>query len=159
MLPTIRQKDDPILRQPAAAVTEGMPSARINRIIVSMCRALESQEDGVALAAPQIGVSLRIFIVSSKVFKKASQILVFINPRIIKQSRRQVEMVEGCLSVRRIYGRIKRREKVTIEAMARDGKRFTRHTSGLVAQIVQHEIDHLDGILFIDKAHDLTEIK
>ena len=157
----IRQKADPILRQAASAVTAVLPSVKISQIISTMRETLAAIPDGMALAAPQIGVSLRLFIVSPKALGQppGGQTLVFINPRIVKSSRRQVELVEGCLSVRQVYGRIKRPEKVTIQALDEQGRRFPRHTAGLLAQIVQHEIDHLDGVLFIDKAYDLTEVK
>lgn len=157
----IRQKTDSILRQEARAVTEKLPSVKISKIISAMREALAAVEDGVALAAPQIGVSLRLFVVSPKALGQPpdGQTFVFINPRIVKSSRRQVELVEGCLSVRQVYGRIKRHEKVTIQALDEQGRRFTRHTAGLLAQIVQHEIDHLDGALFIDRAYDLTKVK
>ncbi len=157
----IRQKTDPILRQTASAVTAALPSLKINQIISAMRQTLAAVPDGVALAAPQIGVSLRLFIISPKALGRPpdGQGLVFINPRIIKTSRRQVALVEGCLSVRQVYGRIKRPEKVTIQALDEQGRRFTRHSAGLLAQIVQHEIDHLNGLLFIDKAYDLIKIK
>ncbi|MBI2100856.1 MAG: peptide deformylase [Candidatus Vogelbacteria bacterium] len=157
----IRQKTDPILRQRAKAVTALLPSAKINKIISAMSAALAAAEDGVALAAPQIGVLLRLFIVSPKALGRppAEPVFVFINPRIVKHSRRKRELVEGCLSVRQVYGHIKRSEKVTVQALDERGRRFTRHTTGLLAQVVQHEIDHLDGILFIDKAYDLAEVK
>ncbi|MBI2097479.1 MAG: peptide deformylase [Candidatus Vogelbacteria bacterium] len=157
----IRQKTDPILRQKAKAVTVLLPNAKIDRIVSEMRAALDAAEDGVALAAPQIGVSLRLFIVSPKAlgWRTDEPGLVFINPCLVKRSHRKVELVEGCLSIRQVYGRIKRSEKVTIQALDAAGRRFTRHTAGLLAQIVQHEIDHLDGILFIDQAHDLTKVK
>ncbi|MEK7208774.1 MAG: peptide deformylase [Patescibacteria group bacterium] len=157
MITEIKQKNDPILRRTAAPVADTLPSARVNKIIDLMRRALAAQADGVALAAPQIGVSEQIFIVKNDAGSK--KLLVFINPRLVKRSRRQAEMVEGCLSVRGIYGHIKRREKVTVAALDENGRRFTLHTSGLLAQIVQHEFDHLRGVLFTDHAYDLTEVK
>ena len=153
----IRQKDDPILKQRAAPVTDPLPSDRINKILRIIDQALAAEADGVALAASQIGIPLRLFIISPKALPNRQTNLIFINPIITKQSRRQIELIEGCLSVRHLYGQIKRREKVTVEAQNETGRRFTRHMSGLLAQISQHEIDHLDGILFIDKAKNLTE--
>ena len=67
-------------------------------------------------------------------------------------------MEEGCLSVRYLYGKVSRANKVTIEAFDESAKKFTRGASGILAQIFQHETDHLDGVLFIDKAKDLTEV-
>ena len=84
--------------------------------------------------------------------------LVFINPKIVKTSKNKQELEEGCLSVRYVYGKVIRPEKASIEAYDENGKKFSRGFSGLFAQIVQHETDHLNGILFIDKAKDLQEI-
>lgn len=151
----IRQKNDPLLRQKAAAVTAVLPDPKINELLETMNRALAARPDGVALAAPQIGSPYRLFIVSAKALGKDGPSLVFINPQIIKKSKKQVDMIEGCLSVRRIYGRTRRYEKVTVTARDENGRIFTRHTSGLMSQIVQHEIDHLEGILFTDRAKDL----
>ena len=157
MTPLIKQKNDPVLRRTATVVGDALPSARVNKIIEAMRRALAAQADGVALAAPQIGISEQIFVVKND--SAPARPLVFINPRLVKRSRRQLELVEGCLSVRGVYGRIKRRAKVTVAAVDENGRRFTRHTTGLLAQIVQHEFDHLRGVLFIDHADDLTEVK
>lgn len=157
----IIQKDNEILRLKAKSVPiSDLASPEIKKIIKDMSRALASCDDGVALAAPQIGVSLRIFIISSKLWpEEKSDDLVFINPKIIKKSKKLVTLDEGCLSVRWLYGKTKRAEKVTIEAFDLNGKKITWNGNGLIAQIFQHEIDHLDGILFTDHATDLEEIK
>lgn len=84
--------------------------------------------------------------------------VVFINPRILKHSRKTEWMEEGCLSVRYLYGKVKRSEKVLITATNENGVEFEMGGSGLLAQIFQHETDHLDGTLFIDKAKDLQDI-
>ena len=133
-----------------------------------MSQILAKEADGVALAAPQIGVSLRLFIVSTKIFafdkkedkpKMVTEDLVFINPRITRLSQKKVWLEEGCLSVRFQYGKMKRAAKVTVEAEDRNGQKFTWNGSGIMAQVFQHEIDHLDGILFTDKAIDIKEVK
>ena len=133
-----------------------------------MKKVLATAQDGVALAAPQIGEPWQIFVVSSKAFEgedKGEKILstdksdlVFINPTIKRTSRAKEKLVEGCLSVRGIYGTTRRHERVSVEAYDERGKKFVRHASGLMAQIFQHEIDHLKGILFIDTAKDLHEV-
>ena len=172
----IVQKEDKILRQSVKEVPlKEIPSDKIKKIIANMRKALFSQEDGVAIAAPQIGATIRIFIVSAKIFNQNSKKsgpenqkgysskkhldLVFINPKIIKISKKKNFMLEGCLSVRWLYGEVKRSSNVTIEAYDETGKKFTRGAGGLLAQIFQHEIDHLNGVLFIDKAKNLVEIK
>ncbi len=171
-IPKIVQKGEPVLRETArnVPVTE-ISSPMIQEIIENMKIALDSQEDGVAIAAPQIGVPLRIFVVSRKaevIMKGIEEIpeaelkkmpdTVYINPEIKKISRTKAILDEGCLSVRYLYGKVKRAEKVTLTAYDENGKKFTKGTSGLLAQIFQHETDHLNGILFIDKADDIVEV-
>jgi peptide deformylase len=166
----IVQIKDPVLRKIAREILpEEIGSAKINRIIERMKKAMDASYDGVAIAAPQIGESLRMFMVSPKAFIspekeitdeeiKKYKHLVFINPKITKLSSKTVQLDEGCLSVRGIFGKIRRSEKATIEAVDENGKKISRGASGLLAEIFQHEVDHLNGILFIDKATDLYEM-
>src|SRR3989344_1251041 len=158
----ILQRDNKILRAKAQSIPEkDMGSKKIADIIKRMSQTLHVEEDGVALAAPQIGESLRLFIVNSDILmvkKDKRPDLIFINPEIIKTSKNKKKVEEGCLSIRWLYGQVKRSEKVTIRAYDETGRKFERGASGLLAQIFQHEIDHLDGILFIDKAENVQEI-
>lgn len=163
--PAIVDRTDPILRKTARAVMgNDITGKKIQDVLERMKAALASQDDGVAIAAPQIGESLRIFVVSKKVFKIDKEAgndrddLVFINPTITKLSRDKKEVPEGCLSVRYFYGNVLRSTKAVIEAWNEKGEKFERGASGLLAQIFQHETDHLNGILFIDKAKDLEEV-
>lgn len=182
----ILQKEEKILRQIAEEVRiNEIKTVKIKKILKEMSRALKSQSDGVAIAAPQIGYPLRIFVVSGKILATAflergvsqGQIqtpslrlksehsplvggekikdMIFINPKISKLSREKEWMPEGCLSVRPLYGKTFRSKKATITAYDENGKKFTRGASGLFAQIFQHETDHLNGILFIDHAKDI----
>ncbi len=149
---------------------EEIGGKNIKSAIRKMKEALHSQKDGVAIAAPQIGLSLRIFVVSKNIFdderlRELSNIksgigkdLVCINPEITKVSKKKIWLPEGCLSVRWLYGEVRRADKATISAYDEYGKKFTRGASGLLAQIFQHETDHLDGILFTDKAKNLAEL-
>lgn len=148
-----------------------IPSAEIQTIIKKMKQALATQDDGVAIAAPQINESVRIFVVSGKVFDEnfirgtsvpADYVtphpdMVFINPEFVNISKKTTWMKEGCLSVRPLYGEVKRALRATVRAYDEYGKPFERGAGGLLAHIYQHEIDHLDGILFIDKARDIHE--
>lgn len=166
----IVQKDDPILRKKAQSVPlTDIGTSKMKKIFSDMRKALASQDDGVALAAPQIGVGLRIFIVSGKVFdmtkpegvvseKKKSKDLICINPKIVKISKDKKVVEEGCLSVRYLYGKTKRSTKARIRTYNEKGELFEIGGSGLLAQIFQHEIDHLDGILFIDHAVDIHDV-
>lgn len=174
----ITQNGAAVLRQKAAEVPLAeMTSIKVKTLISNMQTALESQDDGVALAAPQVGVSLRLFIVSRaalalpaalkergevkerRALKKKAGYLVCINPHLTKLSREKTLLEEGCLSVRPFYGKILRSKKATITAYDETGKKFTRGASGLLAQVFQHENDHLNGILFIDKATEVHQMK
>lgn len=150
-----------VLRKISAPVpVEKIDSEEIRSTLARMHETLKTQDDGVALAAPQIGVSLRIFIVAPRVFRDDPETakLVFINPEIIKQSSDKKLLEEGCLSVRWWYGKIRRASRATVRAYDEDGREFEMSASGLLAQIFQHEIDHLDGILFVDNATELKEM-
>lgn len=159
----IVQNGNPVLREKAKEVPVGdIGTNELNRIIEDMKISLRSQDDGVAIAAPQIAVPLRIFVVSGIVFtpqgedRRPDQ--VYINPKIVKLSHKTERMEEGCLSVRGTYGHIVRHSKATIEAYDEVGQKFTKEGEGLLAQIFQHETDHLEGTLFIDNAEDLARI-
>jgi peptide deformylase len=162
----ILQKEHPVLREVARSVAvHDITSEKIKNILTEMRDAMALQKDGVAIAAPQIGVALRIFMVSGSLLKQADKTykgdgsdLIFINPEVIKTSREKKEVEEGCLSVRWLYGKVKRAVRVTIKAHDEHGKKLERGASGLLAQIFQHEIDHLNGILFIDKAKEVWEM-
>lgn len=161
----ILQTPDKILFQKAQEVEiSDIKTPKIQKILNEMSMAVDREEDGVAIAAPQIGYSFRIFIVSRKAFeltkkyKNIDKNMIFINPKIIKISKEKREMEEGCLSVRYLYGTVYRSEKATVKAFDENGKEFTMGGSGLLAQIFQHETDHLDGVLFTEKAKDLKEI-
>lgn len=167
----IIQSGDSVLRAQAKPVPiSAVGTPEITRVIVAMKKALAPEEHGVAIAAPQIGESLRIFVIAGKAFTRAEgrpdddesiapPDRVFINPEITRTSRATSLMSEGCLSVRGLYGSVRRHEKATVRALDEHGKAFTMHGSGLIAQIFQHEIDHLNGTLFIDKAESLDELE
>lgn len=173
----IVQREDPILHEIAKPVLQKeFGTKKLFDILDAMNSALEKESDGVAIAAPQIGISLRIFIISRKAFtfnenssgesdgatKRVAKIpkrnMVCINPEIIKLSRKKIKIPEGCLSVRWLFGDTIRNEKATIRAYDEQGKLFTYGGSGLIAQIFQHEYDHLEGILFIDHATNIEEL-
>lgn len=162
----IIQKDNKILRQKAKPVPiKDIDSKEIKKVIEDMTGAMIKQKDGIAIAAPQIGISLQIFVVSGSLLQKADPTytgddsnLVFINPEITKYSRDKKIVEEGCLSVRWLYGMINRSTKVSLKAYNEKGERIERGASGLLAQIFQHEVDHLNGTLFIDKAKDVWEM-
>ncbi len=159
---------DPILQEQCAEIPiQDISHEKIQKIITNMSQALIQSGDGVAIAAPQIGQAVRIFVVAGQTFDilnnyhggHVSPDKVFINPIIIKESKiKKLMRGEGCLSVRFVYGTTKRSERVTVKAYDERGKEFTMEGKGLLAQIFQHEIDHLNGVLFIDHAKDIREM-
>lgn len=165
----ILDRNNPILREVAKEVDlKGLETKSFGLILKKMRKALHAEEDGVAIAAPQVGESLRIFMVKDEILmmtkpqteEEKTKVLdmVFINPEVIKASKRKKAMEEGCLSVRWLYGKVLRSEKILIRAYNEKGERFQAGASGLLAQIFQHEIDHLDGVLFIDKAKEIRDL-
>ena len=166
LVTSILQRNAPELREKSAPVAVNeINSPRIKSIINKLKKAMVAQDDGVAIAAPQIGENIQIFVVAGRALaiiaddeEKVYDDIVFINPEIIKQSKKTEWMEEGCLSVRYLYGKVRRSTKVSVKARNENGEIFTRVGSGLLAQIFQHEIDHLNGVLFIDKAKGLKEI-
>lgn len=159
----IIQEGHPTLRQVAKDVPEELfGTEELRTIIRDMEEALDGQADGVALAAPQVNIPYRIFIVRydrmverSERGPSTPERGVYINPVITKSSRKRAECDEGCLSVRGVYGKTDRHEQATVRARDIEGNVFERGGGGILAQAFQHEIDHLNGILFIDHAHDL----
>jgi len=156
----LRGKAKPVIKK-------DIGSAKIAKVIARMKNALAKEAFGVALAAPQIGEPLRMFVISGKVFapqvEEGEKALppppdrVFINPEITRLSRKKIEMSEGCLSVRGKYGTVMRHQKASIKALNENGKTITYHGAELVGHIFQHECDHLDGVLYTDKAIQLEE--
>ena len=163
----IVQAGAPVLRAVAKPVAKReFGSAKLHTLLTKMSRILAKEEFGVALAAPQVGVSQRIFVVAGRTFiadfkdkieRTTPPDMVFINPEITRLSRKKKELSEGCLSVRGKYGTVMRHERASVQAQDEHGKIFTYHGTGLVAHIFQHECDHLEGILYIDKAEKLRD--
>lgn len=117
-----------------------------------------SHEVGVALAAVQIDVLLRIVIIRENIDDKNNhQFKVFINPEITKLEGEKVEDYEGCLSIKDIYGKVPRYSRVRIKATDEQGRSFTMKLNGFLARVMQHEIDHTKGIVFIDHIKDNHE--
>ncbi|MES2953418.1 MAG: methionyl-tRNA formyltransferase [Patescibacteria group bacterium] len=159
----IVQEGTPVLREVTKEVPlESIRSPKIQKLIAEMKATASRCVDGVALAAPQIGEPLRIFVVSPRAYAEGEDLseenLVYINPKIVKLSKKREELDEGCLSVRNVYGKIERSERATIVAYNEHGVSFERGAGGLLAEIFQHEMDHLEGKLFIDFARDLRMV-
>ncbi|MDD5760599.1 MAG: peptide deformylase [Candidatus Pacebacteria bacterium] len=147
----ITNKDNPILRQKSLPVQK--IDAGIRNLVSQMIETMKLN-NGVGLAAIQTENSLRIVVceVNDKIY-------ALINPEIIKTSSETEVFEEGCLSIPNLFGDVERPEKVTVKATNLDGKKIKIKAFGLLSRVLQHEIDHLDGILFIDKAKNLREEK
>ncbi len=151
----------PALHQIAEEVPlEDIGSPKLNKVLADMRTALHAYNvegfSGVAIAAPQIGIPFRIFLIEDMNPVRDDGVvipaLVAINPTIVKMSKQKKVVGEGCLSVPEAYGAVSRSVRTTIRAYDENGNLYERGGSGLLAQIFQHEVDHLDGILFVDKA-------
>ena len=141
----------PVLRRRAEAVVEVDDEVRelVERMLVTMYAA-----DGQGLAAPQVDVSRRIAVVD--VPPRARAPYVLINPRVVEASDTLVRDVEGCLSIPGVSGTVERPAEVVVEAVDVRGEPFRLEAAGELARCVQHEIDHLDGILYIDRISPLA---
>ncbi|HEX4993860.1 MAG TPA: peptide deformylase [Methylomirabilota bacterium] len=145
---TVRLYGDPALRQVAAPVRD--ITAEIKRIIADMTETMWHQV-GIGLAAPQVGLPYRILVMDDG--KGGAQTLI--NPEIETRSG-TVREEEGCLSLPGIFGVVERSKTITVRAMDADGKPVSLEATGLKARIIQHELDHLDGVLFIDRLPPVT---
>lgn len=147
-------KENKILRTISKEVAN-IKNPEIQGLISDMQTTLRATKNGIALAAPQVGKNVRIFVVLNEFDLNQT---VFINPQILQISADEKLLDEGCLSLPDISGKILRATSLKIQAQNQNGRVFKVKVSGLAAQIFQHEIDHLDGVLFIDKAEKIINI-
>ncbi len=136
--PNLRNKSRELKR-------EEILSADFKKLVKDMSETM-FEKDGIGLAAPQINKNLCVIVVNLK-----NSAVVFINPKILKKSWRKNVMEEGCLSIPGIYGKVKRNNSIIVKYLDLNGDLQKLKAKKTLAQILQHEIDHLDGILFIDK--------
>ena len=132
-----------LLRQKAAKI-EKIDKETVN--IANQMLEILKRDKGVGLAGPQIGFMKRIFVIHVE----GDEERVFINPSMIETSHETAKFEEGCLSVPGIYANVIRSESIKIQAWNEKGRPFTLESGGLVARVIQHEYDHLNGVLFID---------
>ena len=135
---------DPSLRRTAEPVGDVTPEIR--RIIADMTETMYD-EVGIGLAAPQVGISLRLIVISDE---EGRGVQALLNPAIVERGG-EVTGEEGCLSIPGVFAPVTRAAWVKVEARSVDGKPLTLNARGLRARVLQHEIDHLDGVLFIDR--------
>lgn len=140
----IVQYPDPILKKEARTVTKF--HERLHKLLDDMAETMYDAP-GVGLAAPQVGISKRALVVDI-----GEGLYEIINPEIVEKSGEQLSPPEGCLSIQGLLGEVRRAEKIKVVGQDRHGKRIEIESEGFLARALQHEIDHLNGILFIDVA-------
>lgn len=182
MVPVVKIPNDVLRTTAKEILPKDITSNAVQKLIAEMRDTLKNTPDGVGLAAPQIGESLRLFIVSEEAReidraeekgwerrnKSTPEIknekpyearpwkyYIYINPQVLTSSRNILVAPEGCLSIPHKFGPVRRKEKIKVAAYDEHGKKFIRGSSRFFARVVQHELDHLDGILFVDKAEEI----
>ena len=160
----IIRPDNPVLRKKAKRVSNF--DKKFQTLVDNMVETM-IEAPGVGLAAPQVAVSQRLLVARLQDDEKskeefgdlAGKLFVLVNPEIIKTSKETVEGVEGCLSIPGYLGTVDRFEKITIESLDRNGKPQRIKAEGWLARVFQHDIDHLDGKLYIDIAKEVWEVR
>lgn len=142
----IRKAGDKVLKEIAEPVSR--VDKRIRKLLDDMVKTMYNA-DGIGLAAPQVGVSLRVIVIDVD-----NELIELINPVIIKSEGCELGN-EGCLSIPGVFGEVERFTEVTVTGLNRFGKNVSVTGTGLLARALQHEIDHLNGILFIEKAQTI----
>lgn len=153
------KKEAKFLRQKTAPFEPRQYSQKELRTLIQEMRQTMKEADGVGLSANQVGLNRRFFIAQLPAERGGPKFHVIFNPRITKVSKETMELEEGCLSVPQKWGVVKRAKKINIEGEDVNGKKIKIKAWGYLAQVFQHEIDHLDGALFIDKAKEVKEVK
>lgn len=163
VIENIIQIGNPILKKKSKKIVD-LNCEETKRVIEDLVDTLRFR-DSVGFAAPQIDKNLRIFVseIRKTVYRNTKEIdrlRIYINPKIIWFSKKQVMMYEGCGSVANsnFFGPVKRSEKIKIRAIDENGKKFKLKTSGLLARVIQHEYDHLKGIIFVEKITDFEKV-
>jgi peptide deformylase len=150
---------DPVLRRKAHKITNFEKD--MQQLIDDMIETMR-EAPGVGLAAPQVGISQRLIVVEygdEDDDETPKKLYVVINPEIVKLSEETVEGVEACLSVPGLAGTVKRHESVVVKGLNRHGRPIRIKASGWLARIFQHEIDHVDGVVFTDRAERVWELQ
>jgi peptide deformylase len=158
MLNIITQPN-PILRQKAKEIKiEEIAKPETQKLVAEMLQTMLAK-DGVGLAAPQVSKSIRLVVINRKVAAGKGDPLVIFNPKFLTKSLRKEKGEEGCLSVPGYFGIVKRHKGVYLQYLDQTGACKKIKAKSLLARVIQHELDHLDGILFIDKAEKIFQIE
>ncbi len=157
---TINEKtEEKFLKKKTASVDLAALKHAETRQLIQAMKTTMRQADGIGLSANQVGINMKLFVaqIMSEQTSK-NKFYVIINPEIIKTSQETSRIEEGCLSVPKTFGMVERPEKITITGLDRRGKKIRIKAWGMLARVFQHEIDHLNGHLFIEKAAELHEV-
>lgn len=163
MIKQVTQNPNPVLHKQAEEITD-FKDKNLHKLIKNMKDTLREQ-DGLGLAAPQVGESKAVFVILNDYAPKVRTLsmpfslfsplhpTVYINPRIISYGDKKEEWEEGCLSIKGVYYKITRYTQVVLEAQTENGKRFSVNANDLLAKLFQHETDHLNGKLILNRLH------
>ena len=158
MILDVATEPNPILRKVAKILDrEEILNPNTQQLINNMVETMYLK-DGAGIAAPQVEQSLQICVIAKVFTPEQKEDLVLINPSWKRKSILKEVDEEGCLSVPDIYGKVKRYKKIKVAALDRNGEKISLVANNFLARVIQHEIDHLNGILFIDKAKNLRQI-
>ncbi|MFH1347001.1 MAG: peptide deformylase [Spirochaetota bacterium] len=173
IITTENKKDEKFLRKKTAEVNFGSIDKKELAELIKNMRKMMYEVNGIGLSANQIGLNMHLFVAqifdkpikrdaNNKIIMPPQSEMKFyavFNPEIIKFSDKKVSIEEGCLSVPGIYGVVERPEKITLAGQDKNGRKIKIKATGMLARVFQHETDHLNGILFIDKCDKLYKVK
>jgi len=158
MILDIFTEPNPILRQIGRDLTPAeVHDPKFSQLITDLTETMYDK-DGVGIAAPQVGQSVKICVIAKDFTPEKTSDLILINPVWEKRTKARVSGEEGCLSVPHTYGKVRRYKKISVKALSENGTPIIFDANDFFARIIQHEVDHLNGILFIDKAKGLYQV-
>lgn len=149
-LPIVYEGTSAVLRKKSQPVR--VVDSLVAQLMDDMVETMHAS-NGIGLAAPQVGIGKRIIVVD---IQEGDAPIKMVNPRIVEKSGSAVGL-EGCLSIPNVYGEVERAERIVVKGLDEKGKPVRREAEGLLARVFQHEVDHLDGVLFIDIAQNVRE--
>lgn len=159
ILKTDSKKDDRFLRTPLSALPFRKTQSAELRALAREMRRVMKEADGIGLAANQVGIAQRIFVAELPDDQGKPKFYTIVNPRIVKRSEETITLEEGCLSVPQTFGGVPRSKHVILEGLTPQGRKIKIKAWNLLARVFQHEVDHLDGILFTDKAGGVSHTR
>lgn len=151
--------EEKVLRRKLPPVDLAREDKKELRALVRRMRAAMQEANGVGLSANQIGVEKRLFVAQVPDNQGRTKFYAVVNPEIMKDSKETVALEEGCLSVPEQFGMVERPERVTLTGMDMNGKKVKIKAWGLLARVFQHEVDHLDGKLFVDRTKEVHRLE